>query len=130
MALNVSETYLDEAAELERLGYSALWLPGGQIDDLGRLAEIVRATTAVPVASAIISPNVYPPDWDSPTPTSPAQRHARRSAGDLGDAETITAQISQHLRAGADHVMLHVLSEGNQPGPIAVARRLAGRLPR
>jgi len=47
-----------------------------------------------------------------------------------GDAETITAQISQHLRAGADHVMLHVLSEGNQPGPIAVARRLAGRLPR
>ncbi len=253
VALNVSETYLDEAAELERLGYSALWLPGGQIDDLGRLAKIVRATTAVPVASAIISPDVYPPDavtgfyaqleartpgprplqalndyldhLDQAEPPVPAQRRilaalgprklelARdRSAGAIlllvtpaytsaarrilggqsalvidqmlvldtdatrarqtarrplrflsglrgyrasfarmgftdadiaglsdtlvdrlviwGDAETITAQISQHLRAGADHVMLHVLSEGNQPGPIAVARRLAGRLPR
>jgi len=263
VALNVSETYLDEAAELERLGYSALWLPGGQIDDLGRLVEVVGATTAVPVASAIISPDVYPPDavagfyaqlearapgrfvaglggpqkprslqalndyldhLDQAEPPVPAQRRmlaalgprklelARdRSAGAIlllvtpaytsaarrilggesalvidqmlaldtdatrarqtarrplrflsglpgyrasfvrmgftdadvaglsdalvdrlviwGDADTITARISQHLRAGADHVMLHVLSEGNQPGPIAVARRLAGRLP-
>jgi hypothetical protein len=38
MALNGSDVYLDEAAELERLGYSAIWLPGGQIDNLGRLA--------------------------------------------------------------------------------------------
>ena len=45
VALNVSESYLGEAAaELERLGYSALWLPGGQIDNLDRLAEVVRAT--------------------------------------------------------------------------------------
>ena len=34
VALTVSDTYLDEAAELERLGYSAIWLPGGQIDSL------------------------------------------------------------------------------------------------
>ena len=52
MALTVSDTYLQQAAELERLGYSALWLPGGQIDDLNRLTEIIGATTAVPVASA------------------------------------------------------------------------------
>jgi probable F420-dependent oxidoreductase len=63
IALNVSAdgTYLREAAELEQLGYSALWLPGGQIDRLGRIAEIVRATTSVPVASGIISLDVYPP---------------------------------------------------------------------
>jgi hypothetical protein len=32
VALNVSDRYLDEAAQLERLGYAAIWLPGGQID--------------------------------------------------------------------------------------------------
>ncbi len=38
VALTVSGSYLDQAAELEQLGYSALWLPGGQIDDLNRYA--------------------------------------------------------------------------------------------
>src|SRR5690242_4302617 len=60
VALTVSDTYLGQAAELERLGYSALWLPGGQIDDLNRLTEIIRATSAARVASAIISLDVYP----------------------------------------------------------------------
>ena len=31
MALSVSDRYVDEAAEIERMGYSAVWLPGGQI---------------------------------------------------------------------------------------------------
>jgi probable F420-dependent oxidoreductase len=62
IALGVSGTYLDEAAELERLGYSAIWLPGGQIDNLARLADVAAATTAVPVGSAIISLDVYSAD--------------------------------------------------------------------
>jgi probable F420-dependent oxidoreductase len=262
VALNVSATCLDEAAELERLGYSAIWLPGGQIDDLGRLAEIVRATTAVPVASAVISLDVYPAEevtslyaqlqasapgrfvaglggpqkprplqalndyldyLDQARPPVPAQRRmlaalgprklalARdRSAGAImllvtpaytsaarrilggqsalvidqmvvmdtdatrarqtarrplrflsglpgyrasfarmgftdaditglsdtfvdqlviwGDEDTITARVSQYRQAGADQVMLHILTEGDQPGPTEVARRLAGRL--
>ena len=63
IALNVSAdgTYLTEAAELEELGYATLWLPGGQIDTLGRIGAIVRATTSVPVASAIIPVDVYGP---------------------------------------------------------------------
>ena len=63
IALNVSAdgTYLKDAAGLEELGYSTLWLPGGQIDTLDRIAAIVRATTAVPVASAIIPVDVYGP---------------------------------------------------------------------
>lgn len=262
VGLNVSETYLDEATELEQLGYSAIWLPGGQIDDLGRLAAVVTATRAVPVASAIISLDVYPPGMvadlyaqlqasapgrfvaglggpqkprplqalngyldhlDHAQPPVPSQRRmlaalgprklelarnrsagailllvtpaytstARRILGDQstlvidqmlvldtdatrarqtarrplrflsgmrgyrasfarmgftdtdivglsdtlvdqlviwGDADTITARINQHRHAGADHVMLHILTEGNQPGPIEVARRLASRL--
>ena len=262
VALTVSDAYLDQAAELERLGYSALWLPGGQIDDLNRLAEITRATTAVAVGSAIISMDVHPPGMvaglyarleasapgrlvaglggpqrprplpalngyldhldraEPPVPpgrrllaalgprklelardrcagaivllitpayTSAARRivgddstlvidqmlvldadatRARQTArrplrflsglpgyrasfarmgftdGDIdglsddlvdqlviwGDAGTIATRIGEYRRAGADHIMLHVLNDGAQPGPIEVARQLAGRL--
>ncbi len=63
IALNVSadDTYLKEAAELEDLGYATIWLPGGQIDRLDRIAAIIRATTSVPVASGIIPVDVYEP---------------------------------------------------------------------
>ena len=63
VALNVSadDRYLGEAAELEELGYSAIWLPGGQIDVLDRITQIARATKTIPVASAIISLDVYEP---------------------------------------------------------------------
>jgi probable F420-dependent oxidoreductase len=53
--------HLAEAAALERLGYSAIWLRGGQIDNLSRIAEVVEATTAVPVVPGIIPVDVYPP---------------------------------------------------------------------
>jgi probable F420-dependent oxidoreductase len=41
---------LDAAAELEELGYATIWL-----HDLGRIAEIVRGTSKVAVASGIIA---------------------------------------------------------------------------
>jgi probable F420-dependent oxidoreductase len=53
--------HLDEAATLEGLGYSAIWLRGGQIDNLGRIAEVIGATKAVPVVPGIISVDVYAP---------------------------------------------------------------------
>src|SRR5690349_5367418 len=62
VALNVSDGYLQEAAELEQLGYSAIWLPGGQIDALSRLADVARATTAAAVGSTIISADAYSPE--------------------------------------------------------------------
>ena len=43
-----------------------------------------------------------------------------------GSPETIAARISRQLDAGADHIVLHVLSEPGQPGTIQVARTLAG----
>ena len=255
VALNVSGSYLAEAAEAERLGYSAIWLPGGQLDELGRLADLVQATTAVPVGASIISPDVYPaeavsalyrrleasapgrfipglggsqqprslaalrayldqldqadppvpaggcwprsarassnwpgtgapgpsccwsrwPTWPrrggswalrrpwwwtrcwcwTPTRAGPGKPRrplrflaglpgyqasfARmgldvadtdRLADELifwGDPGTVAARIGQLHEAGADHVILHVLSEGGQPGPIEAARALAGR---
>jgi probable F420-dependent oxidoreductase len=54
--------HLGEAAALEELGYFAIWLRGGQIDSLSRIAEVVRATTAVPVIPGIIPVDVYAPD--------------------------------------------------------------------
>jgi probable F420-dependent oxidoreductase len=45
-----------------------------------------------------------------------------------GDADTIATRIGEYRRAGADHIVLHVLNEGAQPGPIEVTRQLAGRL--
>ncbi len=62
ITLDVSPTYLAQAADLERLGYSAIWLAGGQLDSLDRIAEVVRATTAVKVAPGIISLDVYDAD--------------------------------------------------------------------
>jgi probable F420-dependent oxidoreductase len=62
VALNVSASYLGQAAEVEELGYAAIWLPGGQIDTLGRLAEVIRATKTARAGSAIISADVYSPD--------------------------------------------------------------------
>jgi probable F420-dependent oxidoreductase len=61
LALSVSDSYLSEAAEAERLGYSAIWLPGGQLDQLSRLTDVLQATAAVPVAPAIIPLDVYSP---------------------------------------------------------------------
>jgi probable F420-dependent oxidoreductase len=262
VALAVSGTWLDEAAELERLGYTTLWLPGGQIDNLGRLADLVAATTAARVAPAIIPLDVHPPDLvaglsaqleatapgrfvaglggpqqprplrplnafldylDRADPPLPAGRRllaalgprklelardraagailllvtpayvgvARQILGDdrtlvvdamvvldddpararetarrpvsflsglpgyrasfarmgfadadisaasdtlvdqvvtWGDADQVAARIGEYAGAGADHVVLHVLHSGGQPGPAEAARDLAGRL--
>jgi probable F420-dependent oxidoreductase len=262
LKVGADDRYLDEAAELEQLGYSAIWLPGGQLDSLDPIAAIATATTRIPVATAIISPDVYEPaavtalyaeleasapgrfivglggpqkpgplpalndyldQLDQGVPPVPAARRilaaigprklelargraagaipllvtpaytstARRILGQesaliigqmlvldtdaaqaretargslrflsgvggyrasftrmgftdteianlsdrlvdelvaWGDADAITARIREHLAAGADQVMLQVLNAGDQPGPIEMARRLAGRL--
>ncbi len=264
IALNVSadDTYLDEAAEVEELGYSTIWLPGGQIDSLDRISKIIGATTTIPVAPGIIPVDVYGQnavtklytdlqatapgrfivglggpqkprplralndyldaldDANPPVPayarvlaalgprklelardrcagaiallvtpayTSAARRilgeqstlnidqmlvldsdptRARETArgplrflsevggyvanfermgfsgtdiSDLsdplvdelvvwGDADAIMARVRQHRAAGADQVVLSVLNDGNQPGPIEVARQLASSL--
>jgi probable F420-dependent oxidoreductase len=53
---------LARAAELERLGYGTLWLRGGQLDRLGWAADVLTATTAAVIGTAIIPVDVYPPD--------------------------------------------------------------------
>lgn len=64
MALDLSDddSHLETAAEWEHLGYSTIWIAGGQLDRLSRITDVVGATTSVPVASGIIPPDVYPAD--------------------------------------------------------------------
>ena len=117
LALNVPDSYLAEAAEAERLGYSASWLPGGQLDELGRLADLVQATTAVRVGSSIISPDVYPA-------AAVSALYGRLEASAPG---RFLPGLGGSQQPRSDHVILHVLHESGQPGPIEAARALAGR---
>jgi erythromycin esterase-like protein len=52
-------THLDASAEIEKLGFTALWIHGGQLDRLDRLANLAHATEHAVIASSIIAPDVY-----------------------------------------------------------------------
>lgn len=54
--------HLRDAAELEKLGYSALWLPGGQIDRPDRVLDLLAATRSAAIGTAVLSAAVYGPD--------------------------------------------------------------------
>jgi probable F420-dependent oxidoreductase len=61
-ALNTTEpeAAVATAVELEELGYDTLWLPGGQGNSLPLIAEVVRGTGRIPVASGILSVDRVP----------------------------------------------------------------------
>ena len=48
-----------DAAEIERLGFTTLWIVGGRLDRLDRLADLIQTTEQAVVGSAIIPPDVY-----------------------------------------------------------------------
>lgn len=57
--LTVDPDGFDSAAELEQLGFTTLWIVGGRLDRLDRLADLIRVTERAVVGSAIIPPDVY-----------------------------------------------------------------------
>lgn len=59
LEIEAEDAHLAAAAEIERLGFSPLWLAGGQLDRLERLEDLVHATERAIVAPSIISPDVY-----------------------------------------------------------------------
>jgi probable F420-dependent oxidoreductase len=46
--------FVDTAAELERMGYSTIWLTGGPLEQLSQVADAVAATGAARIATGII----------------------------------------------------------------------------
>ncbi|MDV8021992.1 TIGR03620 family F420-dependent LLM class oxidoreductase [Rhodococcus sp. IEGM 1330] len=61
ISIDVSPSYLDDARTLESYGYTALWPSGGQIDRLGRLVDLVRATETATIVPGIVPVDVYTP---------------------------------------------------------------------
>lgn len=47
--------FVDHAVELERLGYSTIWLTGGPLSGLSQIADVVGATPTARVATGIIA---------------------------------------------------------------------------
>jgi probable F420-dependent oxidoreductase len=107
---------------MEGLGYSAIWLRGGQIDNLSRIAEVVRATAAVPVVPGIISVDVYAPGEVSRLYAELQASAPGRFIAGLGGP-----QVPRPLRPLRDY--LDQLDRGEPPVP-ASRRILAALGPR
>jgi probable F420-dependent oxidoreductase len=111
--------HLADATALEELGYSALWLRGGQLDSLDRIAEVVRATKAVPVVTAIISLDVHPAADVLRLHADLAERAPGRFVAGLGGP-----QVPRPLRPLNEY--LDLLDQGKPPVP--ASRRLLAAL--
>jgi probable F420-dependent oxidoreductase len=61
-ALNVTDELEEHARAVERWGYSAIWVAGGQLGTLDPLLRILRATSRVAVVPGIIPLDVHGPE--------------------------------------------------------------------
>ena len=61
-ALTVTDDLEEHARAVERWGYSAIWVAGGQLSSLDPLLRILRATTRVAVVPGIIPLDVHGPE--------------------------------------------------------------------
>ncbi len=61
VSLTVTDDLEAHAAAVERLGYSAIWVAGGQLATLEPLLRILRATTRVAVVPGIIPLDLHKP---------------------------------------------------------------------
>jgi probable F420-dependent oxidoreductase len=122
LEITTEASHLREAAELEKLGYEAIWLRGGQIDNLGRIAEVVAATTTAKVVPGIIPVDVYPP-----AEVSRFYAEMQASAPDRFIAGLGGPQVPRPLRPLHDY--LDQLDQSEPPVP-ADRRLLAALGPR
>jgi probable F420-dependent oxidoreductase len=131
--IHADGSHRDTAAELERLGYDALWIPGGQLDRLGRVEELLAATETVRVATGIVPLAVYPPAEIAAAHRELGVRYPGRFVPGLGGPQLprslpiLDAQLSEldALGMSAEDRLLAALG----PRKMAVARhRNAGAI--
>ncbi|MQA77169.1 MAG: TIGR03620 family F420-dependent LLM class oxidoreductase [Streptosporangiales bacterium] len=120
--LSADDSYLDDAVEVEKLGYSTIWLSGGQLTTLDPIAKIIRATTTIPVAPGIIPLGVYGPEAVTALYADLEATHPGRFVVGLGGPQT-----PRSLRALNE--FLDRLDTGEPPVP-ADRRILAALGPR
>lgn len=120
-SLSVTDDLEARAAALERLGYSAIWVSGGQLETLDPLLRILRATTRIAVV-----PGVVPLDVHGPAAVAELYAEAERIApGRL----VVGLGGSQRLRTGALAALERALDELDPAVP-AQRRVLAALGPR
>jgi probable F420-dependent oxidoreductase len=76
----------DAAVEIERLGYPTIWLRGGQLVDLGQIADTVRATRSIRVSTGILSVDRFDHDSVAALYTELQATHPGRFVVGLGGA--------------------------------------------
>jgi probable F420-dependent oxidoreductase len=74
------------ATELEELGYSTLWIAGSLDNNLAQIADVVRATSRIGVASGILSVDRVPAAEVTATYAALEQTHPGRFVVGLGGA--------------------------------------------
>lgn len=78
--------FVDTAVELERLGYSTIWLTGGPMSSLSQIADVVRATSTARVATGIIPVDRFTSDDVASLYTELERDHPGRFVVGLGGA--------------------------------------------
>jgi hypothetical protein len=89
---------------------------------LGRGIRVHRLVAAAGALALVLGATV-----GGTSPAGAATTYDRQLAT-WGDADTIVQRLTEHRSAGADHIIVAALDEGDQPGPFDVARQLADRL--
>lgn len=120
----------EAAAELEMLGYSALWVPDVGGDVFAAVENLLRATTTVTIATGILNLWMH-------TPQETAEQHARLTAA-YGDRFLVGIGVS-HARRIDDgnpgryarplqHMREFLDGLDDAPTPLAAERRLLAAL--
>jgi probable F420-dependent oxidoreductase len=78
--------FVEVAAELDRQGWSTVWISGGPMSALSQLADVVQATNTAKVASGIIPVVRFPSDDVAALYTSLEAEHPGRFVVGLGGA--------------------------------------------
>lgn len=111
-----------DVAELERLGYATIWLPGGQLSTLDPIRQVLGATARIAVGSAIIPTGVYDARTVAATFAELEAAHPGRFVAGLGGAQ-------RPRQLAALHAYLDELDSPWTPVP-AARRMLAAIGPR
>jgi probable F420-dependent oxidoreductase len=110
---------LAAAPELERLGYSTIWLSGGMLTSLDQIADLIRVTKQVRVGPAIIPVDRYPSDAVARTYTEIEATHPGRFVVGLGGA---------HGRKPLQTLGSYLDRLDDAPAPVPAASRVLAAL--
>jgi probable F420-dependent oxidoreductase len=120
VSLSVTDDLEAHARVVERLGYTAIWVPGGQLATLDPLLRILRATTRIAVVPGIIPLDVH-------DPAAVAELYAE-AEGIAPGRLVVGLGGPQRLRVGAIAALERALDELDADAAVPRERRLLAAL--